>query len=433
MRADAALMKRFSLNAVRTAHYPNDPYWSELCDEYGLYVVDEADIECHAHLANLCRDTRYTNAYLERGMRMVLRDQNHPCVILWSLGNESGYGPNHDALAGWIRAHDPTRPLHYEGALEWNWHKEHTATDVICPMYPSVEEIVSWARSGHGERPLIMCEYAHAMGNSSGNLAEYWQAIREHHGLQGGFIWDWIDQAFLRHDAAGRPYWAYGGDFGDSPHDANFCSNGMLGADRQPHPAMWEFKKLAQPLHVEIAGRRPGTIRIHNDQDFRGLDWLRGHFALLRNGRVVQRGKLPALRIAAQRSRVFELDLERPELCEGDECLLDLRFITRRNSAWAAAGHEVAWEQLALPWRGRRKRRERSLDVGGREKWRSLRKNGKTAVHLEEDGARSIVRVGQTRFIVDRKEGGVSSRRWRAQEVWGDWPKVSPFRAPPVP
>jgi beta-galactosidase len=171
MLADIRLMKQFNFNAVRTSHYPNHPLWYELCDEYGLYVVDEANIESHAYLASLCHDSRFAAAFLDRGMRMVQRDKNHACIILWSLGNESGCGANLEALAGWIRRTDPSRPLHYEGALEWDWYRDHPTTDVICPMYPEIADIVRWAKSGHGDRPLIMCEYSHAMGNSNGSLA----------------------------------------------------------------------------------------------------------------------------------------------------------------------------------------------------------------------------------------------------------------------
>jgi len=198
MIADIKLMKQFNFNAVRTSHYPNDARWYDLCDQYGLYVIDEANIECHAVYNRLANEPQWTHAFMERGTRMVERDKNHPSVILWSLGNESGYGPNHDALAGWIRGYDPTRPLHYEGAISLNtnpdWHGGHLATDVVCPMYPTIESIVGYATDPKADRPLILCEYAHSMGNSTGNLKEYWQAIEKHHGLQGGFIWDWVDQ-----------------------------------------------------------------------------------------------------------------------------------------------------------------------------------------------------------------------------------------------
>ena len=202
MRTDIILMKQHNINAVRNSHYPMHRRWYELCDEYGLYVIDEANIECHALSDRFPRDPEWTNAFMERGMRMVARAINHPSIIIWSLGNESGYGANISALAGWIRHVDPTRPLHYEGAVSrsdgQDWEDGHDVTDITCPMYPTVAEIVDYANDKSATRPLIMCEYAHAMGNSGGNLQEYWDAIRSHHGLQGGFVWDWVDQGILQ-------------------------------------------------------------------------------------------------------------------------------------------------------------------------------------------------------------------------------------------
>lgn len=265
MLADIALMKQFNVNAVRASHYPNAEAWYELCDQYGLYVIDETNLESHAFLHDLCRDPRYAAQFVERGLRMVERDKNHACVIAWSLGNEAGYGPNHDAMAGAIRGLDPSRPLHYEGAT-WAWDETYTpirkglltdpasrsgkrASDLICPMYPPIDALVRWALADDPDdrRPMILCEYSHAMGNSNGSLGDYWDAFEAHRGLQGGFIWEWCDHGLTKHTADGREYFAYGGDFGDEPNDLNFCCDGIVGADREPHPALWEFKTLAQP------------------------------------------------------------------------------------------------------------------------------------------------------------------------------------------
>lgn len=392
MRTDAVMMKRFGFNAVRTAHYPNDPYWYDLCDELGLYVIDEANIESHAHWRSICNHPGYAQAFLERGMRMLQRDKNHPCVIAWSLGNESGYGSHHDAMAGFMRRYDSTRPLHYEGAVSGeNWQRDHFATDLICPMYPSVEAIVRFAQSGHGDRPLIMCEYAHAMGNSCGSLLEYWQAIEGNHGLQGGFIWDWVDQGLTKTGPDGKDYWAYGGDFGDEPNDRNFCINGLVWPDRTPHPPMWEFKKLVQPMAVEARDLRRGRIRVRNKQDFESLDWLRARFEVSVDGKVSQRGRLPRLRIAPGEHLDVTLPLRRPELPVGAECILTLWFETRRDNDWANAGHIVGWEQLPLPWRGRGRSRA-----------------AKTDAPVEEcrDGDALVLRAGdmQLRLAPDRGE-----------------------------
>jgi beta-galactosidase len=198
LRADLTTMKRFGFNALRTSHYPNDPALLDLADELGLYVVDEADIESHGHYDEIAHDPAYRAAFLERVARMATRDKNHPSVVIWSLGNESGYGPAHDAAADWLRRYDPTRPLQYEGALGDGWSRPGTATDIVCPMYTSIDRIVAHATSGEQTKPLILSEYSHAMGNSNGSLADYWTAIESTPGLQGGFIWEFWDHGILQ-------------------------------------------------------------------------------------------------------------------------------------------------------------------------------------------------------------------------------------------
>lgn len=375
MVRDIELMKQFNVNAVRTSHYPNAEAWCDLCDEYGLYVVDEANLESHAFLHDLCRDPRYLAQFVERGQRMVLRDRNHPSVIVWSLGNESGYGPNHDAMAGVVRGLDPGRPLHYEGAC-WAWNEAFTpipggllddpaarsgqrATDLICPMYPPVDALVAWAEADDpaDRRPMILCEYSHAMGNSNGGLADYWDAFEAHHGLQGGFIWEWCDHGLLKHTADGRPFFAYGGDFGDTPNDANFCCDGIVGADRVPHPALWEFKHLAQPVGVRWANAAAGVLEVRNKRDFTDLSDLAGTWRLEIDGALAAEGDLPVLATAPGAARTLNLGLglalPRPAIAPGQEAFLTVRFALRQATAYAPAGHEVAWAQLplALPQR----------------------------------------------------------------------------------
>ncbi|TML88038.1 MAG: DUF4981 domain-containing protein [Actinobacteria bacterium] len=343
MEADALLMKRFNVNAVRTSHYPNDPYWLDLCDRYGLYVVDEANVESHAYYDEICRDPRYAAAFLERVRNMVERDKNHPSVILWSLGNESGYGPNHDAAAGWVRSADRSRPLHYEGAIKFDWSGGHAATDVVCPMYASVEEIEAWAERTKDSRPLILCEYSHAMGNSNGGLSDYYAAFDRHTALQGGFVWEWIDHGIRQTDERGRTYWAYGGDFGDEPNDANFCADGIVWPDRTPHPALHELKFLAQPVRVvKVRGSR---FRIRNRHLFADLRAYRGEWEVSGDGEVIRRGRLPALRDG------LEVEIDAPG---GGERFVTFRFFLRKETAWAPAGHEVAWQQFPLSSRKRR-------------------------------------------------------------------------------
>jgi beta-galactosidase len=348
---DIRLIKQHNLNAIRTAHYPKDPAFYDLCDRYGIYVVDEANIEAHGFYHELCRDPRYTAAFVARVQAMVERDKNHPCVIAWSLGNESGYGPNHDAAAGYVRGADPSRPLHYEGAISGppglNWGGGHRATDIVCPMYAPVEAIVAWAEADTDSRPLILCEFSHAMGNSNGGLADYFAAFERYPRLQGGFIWEWLDHGIRREAPDGTAHWAYGGDFGDTPNDANFCADGLVWPDRTPHPAMAEVKYLAQPLRVEPADLGVGLVRVVSRRDFRPLDDLDGTWALLRDGAVVRTGALPPLDLAPGEGR--ELALELGPMDGAGEWMLNFRFSQRAATPWAEAGHEVAWAQLAFP------------------------------------------------------------------------------------
>ncbi len=358
MRRDLCLIKQHNLNAVRTSHYPNDPAFYDLCDELGVYVVDEANVESHAYLNSLTHDPRYEPAVLERVTRMVRRDRNHPCVIVWSLGNESGYAPVHDAAAAWLRHADPTRPVQYEGAdvplavraggrdTHAMWRRPHPESDLLAPMYPSVDELVAWATAAPPDRPLVMCEYAHAMGNSGGGLADYWDAIDTHPGLQGGFVWDWVDQGLLRRDDRGRAYWAYGGDFGDEPNDTVFCLNGLCRPDRTPQPALLELKKVVQPVRVTLArGRR---LLVENRLDFTDLAWLRGAWEVAVAGEVVAGGDLPVLDTPPGARTTIDL----PAGADVEGGWLTVRFVTACDLPWAPQGHEVAWDQLALGGQG---------------------------------------------------------------------------------
>jgi beta-galactosidase len=349
MLRDIKVMKQHGFNAVRTSHYPDDDLWYDLCDEYGLYLIDEADIESHDFLSYLCHDPRYTAAWVERGQRMVERDKNHPSIILWSLGNESGYGPNHDAMAGWIRGYDSSRPLHYEGA-SWGWEKGEIngtrATDLVCPMYPSIENIVKWANTENGDtRPLILCEYSHAMGNSNGSLSDYYAAFEANHGLQGGFIWEWVDHGIKQRTDSGEEYWAYGGDFGDTPNDLNFVCDGLVWPDRGTHPAMAECKKLFQPIKVSWKDAAAGEIELQSRTYFASLDWLRGEWIVEIEGERIAGGELPAINLAPGASQLVKLEL--PTLPAG-EAFVRVHFTTQSTLPWCEADTEIAWEQLPL-------------------------------------------------------------------------------------
>src|SRR5258707_841046 len=396
METDIRLMKQFNVNAVRTSHYPNDPYWLDLCDRYGLYVIDEANIESHAFYYDVCRDPRYTRAFVERLQNMVERDKNHPSIILWSLGNESGYGPNHDAAAGWVRGADPTRPLHYEGAIaRWDHGKfqgGERVTDVVTTMYPRIKDIVTWAKNSKDRRPLILCEYSHTMGNSNGSLADYWQAFESNHGLQGGFLWEWVDNGIRQVAPNGESYWAYGGDFGDVPNDVNFCTDGIVWPDRTPHPGLYEFKKLVQPFRVEAIDLKHGQIRVVNKHDFINLDWLYGEWELTVDGVAVASGKLPPLRIAPGESLEVTIDAVANAKTSSGERFLNFHFYQQHKTDWAAAGHEVGWEQIAFgkgPQRAAPKRKTLAS----------------SNVIVEDTPTRIVLRVGDTQAAFDRTSG----------------------------
>jgi len=338
IRSDLKTMKEFNFNAVRTAHYPNDLYLYEVADELGLYVIDEANIECHGHYDMICREHTFAASMLDRVQRMVVRDQNHPSIIGWSLGNEAGYSMNHKMMYGWIKGYDSSRFVQYEGCNRPEWgqtqhdYKRSDATqgsDIVCPMYPTIKEMINWvdniAPSINEKRPLIMCEYAHAMGNSSGSLSDYWKAIKEHKGLQGGFIWDWIDQGLQQKTESANDWeievWhKYGGDYGDMPHDANFNINGMISPERKPHPAMYEFKKCAQPIDFGLyceedeEGLRFNlefTVQVRNSKYFTTLDGLLLTWGLNVGGSMVKKGALPLPKIVLPQDGV---DILVPEI-----------------------------------------------------------------------------------------------------------------------
>ena len=363
LRADLLSMKRHNMNAVRCAHYPNDHRLLDLCDELGLYVIDEANIESHGRLRSLADDTRYLNAFVDRVKRMVLRDRNHPSVIMWSLGNESGHGAAHDASAAWVRAVDDSRPVHYEGAIQRRFNvnradggrlreapsrRERFATDVVCPMYTAIDKIVDWAQwaesTGDDDRPLIMCEYSHAMGNSNGSVADYAQAFFDEPALAGGFIWDWRDQGLLEVDDRGRQYWAYGGHFGDQPNDANFCINGLVAPDGTPHPGLTEVAWAYRPVTVtSVRGRR---VRVTNRQAFASLDALAGSWTLLVDGTVVEAGALD-VSLAAGESSVLSIPLS-VEFDRDQDARIHVRWSQREATPWAEEGHVVAWDEIEL-------------------------------------------------------------------------------------
>jgi beta-galactosidase len=347
MIQDIRLMKQHNLNAVRTSHYPNVPEWYDLCDRLGLYVLDEANIESHGYGANeeqrISTGEDFTAAHVSRVSGTIERDKNHASVFIFSMGNEAGFGRNLIAAREWAKSNYPEFIISYEPGNSIH-------SDVFSPMYTKPFDLVSqWERYGRG-RPQFLVEYAHSMGNSDGDLPEYWAEIESHGQLQGGFIWDWVDQGIRRKDAAGRQFWAYGGDFGDKPNDDNFCTNGLVLPDRTPHPTILEVKKVYQYVKVEPVDLSSGRVRVRNKYLFRDLSFLRGAWELEENGAVIERGVLPRLTTAPGATEELRLRLARPRLRPGAEYFLKVTFALASDEAWAPKGHVVAWDQFAMPF-----------------------------------------------------------------------------------
>lgn len=376
MIRDIELMKRHNINTVRASHYPNQPAWYDLCDRYGLYVIDEANIESHGMGygdRTLARVPEWAAAHLDRTIRMVERDKNHPSVIIWSLGNEAGNGPNFEATYRWIQQRDPRRPIHYERAgFAFN-------SDIYCPMYSPPEQLRRYAAGeavdgGWGPdfvlaagaarpRPLILCEYAHAMGNSSGNLWLYWDLIYREPRLQGGCIWDWVDQALrqprgplplakVRKPRPGEPtFWAYGGDFGPpgTPSDDNFNNNGLVSPDRKPHPGLLEVAHVYQFIHCRPINQAERVVEVKNGHDFTRLrEIAEGRWRLTANGREVRTGPLEVPDLGPGEAARLTLPIGSVTPKAGVEHFVEIQWLLKRDQPWARTGHVLAWDQFAL-------------------------------------------------------------------------------------
>ncbi|MBD5782478.1 DUF4981 domain-containing protein [Pelagicoccus sp. NFK12] len=348
---DLRIMKENNINAIRCSHYPKNPYFYELCDEYGFYVVDEANIEIHGmgttnqgsfdesiHPAYL---PEWADAHLDRVQRMYHRSKNHPSIIIWSLGNEAGNGQNHFANYDWLKAQDSTRPVQYEGATN------HSNSDLQVPMYWNIEKTEQYV-SNNPTRPFIMCEYAHAMGNSVGNLQDYWNVFEKYPSAQGGFIWDWVDQGILAQNEEGVPYWAYGGDLGSAHirHDENFCLNGIVNADRSPHPALFEVKKVYQHIKFRDFDPASKSLEIYNGYYFTNLSEFDLFYTLSKEGRTVAMGPLPDLELAPTQATRVALPIG--DLDPSTEWQLTLEAKTKHADPLLKAGHTLAAEQFSI-------------------------------------------------------------------------------------
>lgn len=344
MLQDIQIMKKFNINAVRTCHYPDDAYWYELCDKYGIYMVAEANIESHGMgygENTLAKNKKYAKAHMERNVRNVQRNFNHPSIIFWSLGNEAGYGPNFEAAYDWIKAEDPSRAVQYEQAGKTG------KTDIFCPMYYRYKGCEEYSKDANSEKPLIQCEYAHAMGNSEGGFKEYWDLVRKYPKYQGGFIWDFVDQSCRWTGENGKMIYAYGGDFNRfDASDNNFCDNGLISPDRVPNPHMYEVGYFYQNIWTTPADLSKGELNIYNENFFTDLSSYRMEWQLLKDGKIVRSGILDNLKVEPQQIAKVKLDLG--ETDNTGEWLLNVSYVQKITEHLLPAGHVVARNQIVV-------------------------------------------------------------------------------------
>jgi beta-galactosidase len=414
MRRDVERMKQARINGVRTSHYPDDPRWYALADRYGLYLVDEANIESHGmgyHPdTTLGNNPVWRDAHLDRTIRMVERDKNHPSVVIWSLGNEAGDGVNFEATAAWIRSRDRSRPIQYERA------GTRPYVDLVTPMYTRIPGLLRYVEQWR-DRPLIMCEYAHAMGNSVGNFQDYWDVIDAHPQLQGGFIWDWVDQGLAGTTPAGEPFWAYGGDYGPpgTPSDRNFLVNGLVAPDRTPNPHFWEVRKVYQPVRTNPIDLTRGEVRVVNRYDFRDLSHLETRWVLTADGDTLARGSVPTPAVAPQDSAPLRLPLPQIKPAPGVEYFLTVEYRLRAEEPFLSAGEVMAWDQFALPVRAARE---------------TVRPGASDTVALVQNDRAIRVTGPAVAVDFDRGSGMMTSLRYRGVEMLRVGPEPNFWRPP---
>ncbi len=422
MLEDIRLMKRHNINAVRLSHYPNDVRWLELCDRYGLYAIAEADLETHGfHFMQdesyLSNAPEWRDAYLDRARKLVERDKNHPSVIMWSLGNESGCGTNHEAMAELVRSLDATRPIHYERAYEAPF------VDIVSSMYPSLDMLIAEGEK-QDERPYLMVEYGHAMGNSTGNLLEYWDAVHAYPRLLGGLIWEWTDMGILRHTEEGEAWYAYGGDFGDAPHSGPFCMDGLLFADRTPKASILEYKKVIQPVQIKLISYTENTfvVQFANRYDFLDLTHLHGSWTLLRNGERLQSGELARLSARAAETEQKQITLAPISLSGTGEYWLHIRLSLMADNAWADAGHEIAWADLPLD----------TLTDGGRQQPTACENEDSPLEPLlvTETPDCLLARGERAILSVDKQTGEWTGYSYNGTQLLLSGPRLNVWRAP---
>ena len=390
MIRDIRLMQEHNINAVRASHYPNMARWYELCDQYGMYVVDEANIESHGMgygEASLAKDTAWLATHLNRTQRMLERTKNHPSIITWSLGNEAGDGINFEKTYEWIKSRDTSRPVQYEQARS----RDHT--DVTAPMYATIDWMREYIESDY-TKPYILCEYAHAMGNSVGNLQGYWDLIDSEPSLQGGFIWDWADQTFTREDHEGKPYYAYGGDLGyvGISNDSSFCANGLVTSDRKHNPHIYEVKKVYQPLKILEVDAAKGQFKLWNRFNFIGTDDYDLSYSISYYDEVLQVKSIDMPDVAPQDTVAFTVDYGELQQQVGGEYLVTFAIRQKQASALVDKGHEMGWDQFVI----------RSFD-------KAYAPNSKSVLKVKETSNQVAVYNKQFKAVFSKQSGEMIS------------------------
>jgi len=419
MLEDLMLMKKHNINTIRTSHYPDDPRFLELCDRYGFYIIDEADLECHGVLEAgdfhmLTKNPLWEKAFLDRAERLVERDKNHPCVLIWSMGNESGYDRNHISMALWTRSRDASRPVHYEGAAP----KYGGSTDVECldmesRMYASTEYIEEYALNKDNSKPLLLCEYSHAMGNGPGDLKDYWDIIYKYPRLMGGCVWEWCDHGILAHTNDGTAYYAYGGDFGDEPNDGNFCLDGLVYPDRTPHTGLLELKQVLAPVRFEAVDLMEGIIRITNLYDFTDLSEISLEWKLELDGTMIKQGRLDVLEAMPGCSQPLSLGYSVAEGASG-RYFVTVSAVLKEAAPWAGRGFVLAFGQFELPV---------SRTAGAAP--------GEAAPMSVEEREGLVCIEGEAfRYVFDLFQGGFTEFSVRGTELLSSLPRFNIWRAP---
>ncbi len=418
MRDEIIAMKRLNFNAVRTSHYPNDPRWYDLCDELGIYLVDEANLETHGIEGLLSKDPDWAAAYLDRAVRMVMRDKNHPSVIIWSLGNESSVGMHHAAMAGWIRFYDKTRPVQYESG-----DPDKLVSDIRAPMYPWlgwVDEVMNDTRD---LRPMIMCEYAYSKSNSNGNFYKFWDYVEKYPRFQGGFVWDWADKAITRRAEDGQTYWAYGGDFDEPVVDPvpDMCLNGVVLPDLTPKPGAMEIKNIQAPVRIKPFDLNKGILILENRYHSLSLEHLYVSWELIKDGMTVTQGWVDELSAQAGESEQLDIPVDPTGLDCRSEYFINVYVKLKYPIVWAPAGYEIYRDQFALQT-GRKEADQLCTDI-------YVEAAGSDFV-LEESDSKLVVSNDSISFEIDKREGVLKDLRKNGRIILNSLAKENFFRAP---